>query len=63
MCPSTSKKGRYTFLIFLFLLTDKDVLGLQIAVDDVFGVEVSEGAYDFGGVEASSVFVKTTLVS
>lgn len=29
----------------------QDVLGLQVAVDDLFGVEVLDGAHDLGGIE------------
>ena len=34
------------------LLVEQDVLGLQVPVHDVEGVEVAQGAGDLGGVEA-----------
>lgn len=33
------------------LAVQQDVLGLEVAVDDFFGVEVLDGADDLGGVE------------
>lgn len=36
---------------YVTLTVQQDVLGLQVAVHDFFGVEVLDGAHDLGGVE------------
>jgi hypothetical protein len=39
----------------------KDILWLQVAVDDVKHVQVLQGAQQFSGVESTSVFIESTL--
>jgi predicted RNA-binding protein len=39
----------------------KDVLRLQVAVDDVEHVQVLQGAQQFSGVESTSVLIESTL--
>jgi hypothetical protein len=39
----------------------KDILRLQIAIDDVKHVQVLQGAQEFSGVESTSVFIESTL--
>ena len=43
------------------LRVQKQILGLQIAVDDVEHVEILEGKHDLSSVEASVRFTKTEL--
>ena len=40
------------------IFVHQDVLGLQITVDDVFLVQVTEGHCDLNGVEAGSIFIE-----
>ncbi len=39
----------------------KDILWLQVAVDDVKHVQVLQGAQQFGGVESTSVLIESAL--
>ena len=39
----------------------KDILRLQVAVDNVKHVQVLQGAQEFGGVESTSVLIESTL--
>lgn len=39
----------------------KDILRLQVTVDDVKHVQVLQGAQQFSGVESASVLVESTL--
>jgi hypothetical protein len=39
----------------------KDILRLQVAVDDVKHVQVLQGAQQLSGVESTSVLIESTL--